>query len=72
MSVWACLRLGLRLLGLWVCVWRGGAPVRTVGRREAVMCVCRQSCVWLRRAVFCVRVCSLTGREVGGVRVASG
>lgn len=29
---------------------------RAVGRREAVVCVCRRSCVWLRRAVFCVRV----------------
>lgn len=29
---------------------------RAVGRREAVVRVGRRSCVWLRRAVFCVRV----------------
>lgn len=29
---------------------------RAVGRREAVVRVCRRACVWLRRAVFCVRV----------------
>lgn len=60
-SVWACLRAGLRLLGLWVCAWRGQLRLcRAVGRREAMMSAGGLVC-------GCVGLCSACGSEAGRV-----